>query len=226
MLDDRAVAIPSVKEDVVDASGRSVGIVWPVYFWGIPTMVGEFVRRTELRNFDKVFSVCTYGESAGSASKMLEKCLSKKGIGLGPQFEVRMPDNYVLFYDVPDDDEQQRLLNEADRYIGRIPEILADGAYREKHPLRAPMATAIGYPWHKHGRRTKRFHVTDDCVGCSICETACQMGVIEIRDGRPHWKEKRCERCLACVHRCPQSAIQIGRSQKFGRYLNPNVGFE
>ncbi|MDR0334448.1 MAG: EFR1 family ferrodoxin [Methanomassiliicoccaceae archaeon] len=223
MLDLPVVPVTDYKDSKIDASGRPVGIVCPVYFWGIPTLISEFIKKTEFQNFEKIFSVCTYGEGAGNASRMLEKEFLRKGITVTHQLEIRMPDNYVLFYKVPPKDEQMRMLNEADNYIERIPGLLAENAHKEKRSLIAPAVSAIGYPWYKYGRRTKRFRVTDECTGCSVCEAACQMNIIKMKDGRPHWTENRCERCLACVHRCPGAAIQIGRSLKHGRYLNPNI---
>ncbi|MDR0778528.1 MAG: EFR1 family ferrodoxin, partial [Methanomassiliicoccaceae archaeon] len=187
MLDLPFAPVTDVKDNEIDASGRSVGIVWPVYFWGIPTLISEFIKKTEFKNFDKIFSVCTYGEKPGNASRMLEKEFLRKGIVVTHHFEIRMPYNYVLFYKVPPKDEQTRMLSEADDCIERIHGLLAEKEYEEKRSLMAPMMSAIGYPWHKYGRRTKRFRVTNECTGCSVCEEACQMNIIQMKDGRPSW---------------------------------------
>jgi ferredoxin len=222
MLDLPVVSVTDFEKSEIDASGKPIGIVWPVYFWGIPTVIGEFIKRTEFKNYDRIISVCTYGESPRGASRMLEKEFLKKGISVKHIFEIRMPDNYVLLYHVPPEDEQKHLLDEADRYIEKMPGLIAENEYAEKRSLIGPVISAIGYPFHKYGRGTKRFRVTDGCTGCSTCETVCQMNIIRMEDGRPHWAEGKCERCLACVHKCPESAIQIGRSLKHGRYLNPH----
>ncbi|MDR1200893.1 MAG: 4Fe-4S binding protein [Tannerellaceae bacterium] len=40
---------------------------------------------------------------------------------------------------------------------------------------------------------------------------------------KPTWQKDRCIQCLACLHRCPQKAIQHKkRTEKRDRYVNPN----
>ena len=40
---------------------------------------------------------------------------------------------------------------------------------------------------------------------------------------KPVW-DKDCTMCLACINRCPQEAIQYGKStEKRGRYLHPDL---
>ncbi|WP_407057868.1 EFR1 family ferrodoxin [Gudongella oleilytica] len=59
--------------------------------------------------------------------------------------------------------------------------------------------------------------------GCGVCEKICPSGTITMNMKRPEWTEERCIHCLACLHRCPQNAIQYGRkTDGRGRYINPN----
>ena len=36
------------------------------------------------------------------------------------------------------------------------------------------------------------------------------MNVIEMRDGRPVWKEKRCAHCMSCIQNYLAEAIEFG----------------
>ena len=40
-------------------------------------------------------------------------------------------------------------------------------------------------------------------------------------EGKPMWSQ-HCTKCMACICRCPQEAIQYGkRTKNKGRYYNP-----
>jgi ferredoxin len=215
-----------VKENHIDAAGGPVGIVWPVYWFGLPTAVRDFISRIKINNAGKMFSVLTYGLQQGNASGMLRKEFAKAGIDVTHLFEVMMPDNYVLMYDVPGEEERVRQLKDADGYIRRIPELLESGTYEEKVSVKKAVMTAALHPFYRYGRNTRRFGTEGECTGCSVCERACPIGAIRVTDKGPEWTVKKCIRCLACLHRCPSRVIQMGRSRKYGRYLNPNVTFE
>jgi MinD superfamily P-loop ATPase len=73
--------------------------------------------------------------------------------------------------------------------------------------------------------QNKLFYATDDCTSCGLCEKLCNTGNI-IVDKKPSWGSN-CTGCLACIHCCPQRAVQYGKSTiKKGRYKNPNVAFD
>src|SRR4030042_754581 len=55
--------------------------------------------------------------------------------------------------------------------------------------------------------------VSDECVGCGNCTTACPFGLIEIVRGKAVIKEG-CTLCGACVAACGYYAITIESPQK------------
>jgi len=51
----------------------------------------------------------------------------------------------------------------------------------------------------------------------------CPVGNIRMENKKPVWQHK-CEQCLACLHWCPEEAIQCGRrTEGRKRYRNPEV---
>lgn len=50
--------------------------------------------------------------------------------------------------------------------------------------------------------------VTDDCVGCLVCETACPYGAIKVVEGRAYI-QGNCTLCGLCVEACVYNAIII-----------------
>jgi len=227
LLQVQAVSIPSVMNDgnADDVPEDMICIVSPVYFYGLPTIVSDFISRTKF-SAGKIFSVLTYGSTPGNASSVLKKEFAKKGIDVRHTFTIKMPENYTPLFRIPDEEERNRQFADAKTYMERIPKLLRTEEYNEKKGIAAPIMTAAAYPFYKHGRTTKKFRVTHDCTGCSLCERICPVNVISVKDGRPQWTADKCVRCLACIHRCPSHAIQIGGSHKREQYVNPYVDLE
>jgi len=55
----------------------------------------------------------------------------------------------------------------------------------------------------------KNIQVTDECIGCSICERNCPVGNIENSNVKPQFLDK-CVLCLSCIYSCPQNALRPG----------------
>lgn len=67
------------------------------------------------------------------------------------------------------------------------------------------------------------FWSDERCTGCGTCSRVCPTRNISMVKGRPEWNHQ-CEQCFACLHWCPQEALQFrdatpGRS----RYHHPEV---
>ncbi|MBQ7736401.1 MAG: EFR1 family ferrodoxin [Oscillospiraceae bacterium] len=209
------------ETDFALAEGEALGIVCPVYYGGLPSVVREFVRRLTLdRTPDYCYAVLTCGGKPYGAAAMLENDLRARGIGLNAAFPVVMPDNYVLMFQIPEEKEQDRILSEAEARLRRI-KVYA--AYRRSMglpiPARDTLATRAMYPAYEYGRRTKKFYSDDQCVSCGICVSRCPARAMVMENGRPKWVADRCIHCMACV-RC--GAVQYGKSTVGKkRYTNP-----
>jgi electron transfer flavoprotein alpha subunit/NAD-dependent dihydropyrimidine dehydrogenase PreA subunit len=59
----------------------------------------------------------------------------------------------------------------------------------------------------------KIYVIEEKCVSCSICESVCPFGAIEMIDGLPHFNDA-CTFCGACVEECPENAIVIEQEAK------------
>ncbi len=207
--------------------GERVGFVFPVYFYGLPTIVLDFIGRLELSgSASYTFSVCTSGGDPAGTNSMLRSALVRRGMRLDAAFELSMPDNYIILFDLlTPPDKAAQLLEAADGSIEAIvAEIMAAKPISPKTGFGRWVKTAASYPIYKNGRNTRKFYVLVDCNGCGLCEKLCPCSVIEMQSRRPVWKPGKCTQCLACLHRCPKRAIQYGKkTQTRGRYVNPNV---
>ena len=51
----------------------------------------------------------------------------------------------------------------------------------------------------------------DACEGCAACEARCQMGALQVADGKAALDESRCVGCGLCVNTCPSGALSLER---------------
>lgn len=226
--------IPSVDpytEKFNTDSHKSVGFVFPVYSWGVPPIVVEFIRHLpesiigRIKKRDAyVWCVATCGDETGMAVEMLRRELGKRGIDLSGAWSLIMPNVYVLLpgFGVDTKDVEERKLRDA---VGRIEEIAAKVKGCEKiedvHLGPFPrLKTTLIYPlFKKWGVDTKKWHFTDACIGCGKCANACPVGNIAMADGHPRWGSD-CTSCCACYHICPTHSAQYGNvTKKMGQYF-------
>lgn len=216
-----------VKDD------EKVGFVFPVHFFGLPTIVSDFVSQLTIEGNSNPFAytVITCGGSIGNADKLLGKQLKKRNLQLNSSFSIKMPKNYVMMYDVLDKEEQNLALQNAEEQIEKIVELLKDNkkgtfVFDRGPAILALILTPFSHRLSGIRRKTGNFYTTDKCTSCGLCEEICPSKVINIVSGRPEWIKEKCSHCTACINRCPEQAIQYGNStEKRGRYVNPNVEF-
>ena len=213
--------------DIIPAADRA-GIIFPVYFTGLPAMVADFASRLRFRNGQYVFAIATFGGAgAAPALRQLDLILRRHaGRGLDAGFRVKMPGDYILMYEPPQGKKRDDLLAAAGAEIARIAEAVRD--CRRQDPPRSiaeQVVHTLMYGWFIGRVHTKdrAFRVTEKCTGCGTCASVCPAHNIELVQDRPVWRH-RCELCCACIHTCPAQAIQAGTgTEKRQRYRNPEV---
>jgi Pyruvate/2-oxoacid:ferredoxin oxidoreductase delta subunit len=207
--------LPSLEED-----GEGIfGMVFPVYGWGIPKVVNEYIEahREEIKSAQYVWVVMTCGDDIGYADKVLSKA-----IGRNPDLvvSVRMPNTYVCLpgFDV---DKYEVATTKVQETLKRIPDIAESIKNRETKTdvVRGKMAWMKTYvlrpPFNRFLVTDKYFHTNKRCIRCKRCVRGCPMGNITTDDtGKIVWKHEHCTGCLRCYHRCPNLAVQFGKFTK------------
>lgn len=206
--------------------GEAVGFSFPVYYGGLPSLVQAFLSRLVLNGpVDYVYGLLTYGGFTVGAGDMLRRRLAESGILLDAVYSVKMPENYCLLYQTPEEEEIKDTLELADADLAVIKdsiELLTENDCEASVLMQA--ATAGMYTAYRKGRKTAAYHVDDRCVGCGTCAKRCPIGAIQMQvedDGslRPVWIKDRCVMCMAC---CRCNAVQYGsKTKKRRRYVNP-----
>ncbi|MBQ9980845.1 MAG: EFR1 family ferrodoxin [Oscillospiraceae bacterium] len=205
--------------------GEKVGFAFPVYYWGVPYTVVEFVKKLSVKNADYVWNCATCGGHTGNANGSFKKLLSERGMELSACFGVVMVENYIPMFDI--DEDIDGILDAADKEIDRFAEIVCRGEKGNFDPIRGALAgvkSAVMYPFYNLGRKTKKFYAEDGCTACGLCESVCPEDAITMENGAPKWVKDKCSMCTGCINRCPVRVLQFGSgTKKRGRYYNPRL---
>lgn len=204
-----------------------IGIICPVYGHEMPPMVREFLKEAEFET-PYLFLVLTYGNIHGGAPELARQELECSGKRADYINTLKMVDNFLPGFDM---DEQMAAEPEK-----RIEEHLAQICEDVKaHRKWIQPVTEEDRAWHRKflerqkpspsGTGQTFYRVTDDCIGCGICKRICPAGCIELQGQRAVHIPGNCQMCMACIHHCPENAIQLTIPEKNpkARYHNEHI---
>lgn len=218
---DAAKSIPDVLKSntsVVAAANERIGIVFPIYAWGVPSIVEKFCKTLTIQPGAYAFTVCTCGDEAGKAIRWLKSAFPWQAA-----WSLAMPNNYIVGFDVDSPELARKKLDLAREKLPQISkEILAKSSAYDVHegPGAGWKTTMIRPMFNRFARSTSAFSVTSDCNACGLCARICPAEAIQLNNGQPVWVKAQCEQCTGCINRCPQRAIQYGGgTSKRGRYF-------
>ncbi len=206
----------------------SIGIVFPVYIWGMPLVVDAFIKKLNPSDAKYFFAVCTYGGFPGATLVQVTEALKTRGITLSAGFGAQMPGNYTPMYGAIEDEKQKKMFSAEKEKIKKIAE-----AVKEKRSI-APeksfflanlIFSGLIYKFSAPHmpEMDGKFFADAKCNSCGVCSRVCPAKNIELKDGKPVWQH-RCYQCMACIQWCPVQAIQYGGgTAKRKRYHHPDV---
>jgi ferredoxin len=206
-----------------------VGFVFPVYFWGLPRMMKDFIAIVNIAPGTYCFAVATNGGSDFISLHQIDSILAFRGLKMSYTTTLLMPGNYVLMYPVPSGQKQVELTTNAGKEAMQIAGAIGKGSLKPV-PERSGVLKAIAGIVYRIGYLNKKtdhnFRATDACTKCGICAKVCPSGNITLPNGKPVWNGN-CHQCLACLHWCPTAAIQYKKATLTrGRYHHPDIKVE
>lgn len=223
---DRAADLCSSSAEESMMQEKRIGIVFPVYAWGLPEPVSTFAEKMQKGNAF-TYGIATCGEEAGKSLDQLNRLFP-----LDSRYSLIMPSNYTIGEDLEEPEVIRAKFRTAEKQLEEMAaEILASEHIRRVHEgkLSWLKSHAVHPAFNRFARRTGPFHVLESCIGCGLCAEVCPAGTISMKNGRPVWGS-HCYQCLRCLHRCPQNAIRYGdkmngrKQYRIEEYLPENTG--
>ena len=114
------VAIPEALKKQEAIGADRIGIVFPVYMWGLPLIVADFCRRLTVPPSAYIFGVATCGSSAGASLQQMNRLLGERNLTLSAGFVIVMPGNYTPLYGAPAVKKQERMFAAATQRVRQI----------------------------------------------------------------------------------------------------------
>ena len=222
---DKLFFIPDlIKEDILEFDDDVIGIVSPTYFWGLPSIVKDFLEKA-IFHADYLYFVATYGTTPGASGSMAKRLV--KGKTIDSFYSVRMVDTYTPIFDISIKEKRDRFIKNTEKEINKVIESVAKKEHKTIMNRQTPafVANMIAQPLYENKKRlTSRLSVNNNCIGCGLCARKCPINAIEMIDKKPVWVKDKCVMCLGCLHRCPKFAIECGKKTKnHGQYQNPHA---
>jgi len=198
----------------------SIGIIFPIYAWGLPKIVEDFIVKLQGVKANYVWTVMTCGDDMGYADKVLNKQLQKVGLTLNAAFSVQMPNTYVCLpgFDI---DSEEKADNKVKATNERIPLIVEKLKKKENvtDVVRGPIPFTYTYVLRHVFEKTlvtdKFIKTNENCNKCGKCVRECPLKniTLESKEASPKWNGN-CTGCLRCYHLCPMHAVQFGSMTK------------
>ena len=211
--------IKNNNTNATDVNGKLI-VVTPTYAWRIPRIVNKWILDTKFNNVKEVYYVMTCGDEIGNADKYNKRLSKQKGFLHKGTFEIIMPENYIALFNTPNNDEAKQIVSMSKIKIQNVidnindeVDVTYDPTFKDK--FKSSLVNDIFYPVFVN---SKKFNVTNLCVGCNKCVSLCPLNNISLKDNKPVWKNN-CTHCMACISYCPTKAIEYGKdSSKKERY--------
>jgi ferredoxin len=219
------LSIPQLmREKRFNFSDDIIGLVCPVYYFGIPKIVKKFLEKARWQS-KYSFAALTCGGNAWATLYNLQKLAKKHGQHFDYMNSISTAGNYLPRFDMAD-----TISALSAKTVGKqIRAVMMD---INNQKINTPAASAgQRVIWHiaqlvakktmSKNMAKKYYFANESCTKCGICARVCPAGNISVSD-KVTFGEK-CEVCLACLHLCPQNALHLRGEKSAARFRNPDI---
>nr|WP_072537590.1 EFR1 family ferrodoxin [Anaerococcus mediterraneensis] len=196
--------------------------VCPTYSWRVPLFLSKYLLTCGFKGSRDFYVVMDYGDSFGNAYAYIKKDINKLGLNFKGLYGVKMPENYIMLFDLDSPETNKKIIADAKIDISNIAKYIRNKEEFKKRKVGIVgkfQSGVINPIFFSFITKDKKFYATDKCISCGLCDKVCVLNNISYEDGRPIWKGT-CTHCSACISKCPVGAIEYGKkTQGKDRYL-------
>lgn len=217
------IPIKRGMEKTIPTDCERIGFVFPVYYWGLPEIVVNLLKDIHFPEQGNIyiFAVATCGGFPGVAIPQTRDILKEKGIQLNYGTGIKMFANAVFNYNM--NKRIEKITHKSNERIkALIPNIVEKKGSRIKSVNKWMLGMYLKNISSIHAF-DKNFNVSKDCTSCGLCRDICLADNITVKNRSIEFNHQ-CEACLACIHHCPNKAINyLTKTQDRRRYTHPEI---
>ena len=218
----------TIKNENCEITASKIGFIFPVYFLDIPHIVREFLKKIKINGYPYIFAIATCGGEIGISFKSITKLLLSQNQKLNSEFKLVFPSNSIVMFDKSSTPNEIAVkIDETKVATSNIIDLIKKRANsyhtRTKAKFLDKVVSYSGKLFLFKILNDRKFRVDETkCKRCGICTAVCPMENIDLINGIPSWNHN-CECCAACIHWCPQNAIENIKTRGKPQYHHPEI---
>ncbi|OGS27789.1 MAG: hypothetical protein A2297_09980 [Elusimicrobia bacterium RIFOXYB2_FULL_48_7] len=198
------------------AEAELIGIVSPVYGFGLPQLMAKFLRKLPpSKSNQKCFVFISSAGNEGICVMQAAFHLKRKGYDLTFARTFKLVSNWIMFETLPDSETRKNIFDENEKLLqGYMKDIIDDPSiksvkYYHSNPAMAALLGIVYYGFVFFGRHFlgKLFATNNKCNSCQYCHKHCPSKTVKWVEKRPYWGWN-CQQCFRCINLCPNGAIE------------------
>ena len=216
LVDNEAECISLADINVIDKirENEVIFLGYPTQFSNIPYYVRDFIdKNKDIWKNKKVLCISTMGAFSGDAAGCSARLLKKYGASILGGLHVRMPDavcdSKLLKKSL---DDNRLIIQKTEAKLVKVAFNIKAGKYpSEGITWLAHMCGLFGQRLWFYGKTrsySNKLKVSDACIKCGKCITACPLGNLCMGDIKVISND-RCTMCYSCISQCPKQAITL-----------------